>query len=164
MKTKVFVLLFWALLPGFSPLLAQSEIQLKDIECYNLGDGRYYCRYADSESDKPVQGAARIIDGYTTQYINATFNDGIPHGSWKTYRQNKLAEEYNYNKGLLNGEGKEYYPDGSVKSVRNYVNGKPHGKFTDYGGEYTEQYADGAAMKTKGQKKETDTAKAHTTA
>jgi antitoxin component YwqK of YwqJK toxin-antitoxin module len=135
MKTKVFILLFWALSPGFVSLFAQSEIQLQSIECYNLGDGRYYCRYRafDKEApDKPVQGTARIIDGYTTQYIDATFDDGIPHGSWKTYRQNKLVEEYNYKKGLLDGEGKEYYADGSVKSVRNYVNGKPHGKFTDY--------------------------------
>jgi antitoxin component YwqK of YwqJK toxin-antitoxin module len=132
MKTKMFILLSWALLPGFISLLAQSEIQLHNIECYNLGDGRYYCRY--TASDKPIQGAARIIDGHTTQYIDATFNDGIPHGSWKTYRQNKLTEEYNYNKGLLEGAGREYYPDGSLKSVRNYVNGKPHGKFIDYDG------------------------------
>jgi antitoxin component YwqK of YwqJK toxin-antitoxin module len=131
MKTKVFILLFWALSPGVVSLFAQSEIQLQDIECYNLGDGRYYCRY--KVSDKPVQGTARIIDGYTTQYTDATFDDGIPHGSWKTYRYNKLVDELNYNKGVLEGERKEYYPDGTVKSVRNYVNGKPHGKFIDYG-------------------------------
>jgi antitoxin component YwqK of YwqJK toxin-antitoxin module len=116
--------------PGLFPLFAQSEIQLKDIECYNLGDGRYYCRYMVSE--KPVQGNARIIDGRTTQYIDATFSDGIPHGSWKTYRYNKLVEEFNYNNGILDGVSKKYYPDGSVKEVRNYANGKPHGKFTDY--------------------------------
>jgi antitoxin component YwqK of YwqJK toxin-antitoxin module len=130
MKTKVFILLLWVMSPGLFPLFAQSEIQLKDIECYNLGDGRYYCRYMTSE--KPVQGKARIIDGRTTQYIDATFNDGIPHGSWKTYRYNKLAEEFNYDKGLLDGVSKEYYSDGTVKAIRNYVNGKPHGKFIDY--------------------------------
>jgi antitoxin component YwqK of YwqJK toxin-antitoxin module len=145
MKTKVFILLLWALSPGFSPLFAQSEIKLQDINCYNLGDGRYYCRY--TASDKPIQGKARIIDGYTTQYIDATFNDGIPHGSWKTYRQNILTEEYNYKKGLLDGVCKVYYSDGSVKSVRNYVDGKPHGKFIDYNSkgvvEHETNYRDG---------------------
>ncbi|MDR3141292.1 MAG: hypothetical protein LBU37_06175 [Tannerellaceae bacterium] len=130
MKTKMFLLLLWALSTGFPPLSAQSEIQLQSINCYNLGDGRYYCRY--TASDKPIKGKARMIDGYTTQYIDATFNDGIPHGSWKMYRQNILVEEYNYNKGLLDGVCKEYYLDGSVKSVRNYVEGKSHGKFIDY--------------------------------
>jgi antitoxin component YwqK of YwqJK toxin-antitoxin module len=130
MKTKVFILLLWALTQELSPLYAQSEIKLQDIECYNLGDGRYFCRY--KESEKPVQGTARIIDGYTTQYIDAVFKDGIPNGSWKTYRDNKLAEEYNYNAGILEGAGKEYYADGSVKALRNYAGGKLHGKCIDY--------------------------------
>ncbi|MDR1403182.1 MAG: hypothetical protein LBJ60_05720 [Tannerellaceae bacterium] len=135
MKTKAFILLLWALSPLLFPLSAQREIKLQNINCYNLGDGRYYCRYTASE--KPIQGTARIIDGYTTQYIDATFNDGIPHGSWKTYRHNILAEEYNYDKGLLHGASKEYYPDGSLKSVRNYAGGKLHGKLTDYNGDGT---------------------------
>ena len=130
MKTGLFILLLWAVSPGVVQLYAQTEIKLQDIECYNLGDGRYYCRYMKSE--KPVQGKARIIDGYTTQYIDATFSDGIPHGEWKVYVNNALAEELNYEKGLLHGAGKEYYAGGAVKSVRNYADGKLHGKCIDY--------------------------------
>jgi len=110
---------------------AQSEVKLNEIECYNLGDGRYYCR--DKETKKPLQGSSRIIDGYTTQYTEAVFKDGIPNGSWKNYKNNKLAEEYTYDNGILNGSYKEYYPDGSVKASRNFVQGKPEGKFLQYG-------------------------------
>jgi len=112
-------------------MTAQNEVNLRDIECYNLGDGRYFCR--DKETKKPLQGSSRIIDGYTTQYTEAVFKDGISNGSWKTYKYNKLAEESVYDNGVLNGPYKEYYPDGSIKISRNYVQGKPDGKFIQYG-------------------------------
>jgi antitoxin component YwqK of YwqJK toxin-antitoxin module len=109
---------------------AQNEINLREIKCYNLGDGRYFCHY--KETKKPLQGSSRIIDGYTTQYTEAVFKDGIPNGSWKVYKYNKLAEEFTYDNGILNGQNKEYYEDGSVKVSRNFVKGKPDGKFLRY--------------------------------
>ena len=116
---------------GLNQLSAQTETKINEIKCYNLGDGRYYCHYIKGE--KPLQGKMRIIDGYSTQYIDAVFNKGIPHGSWKTYRYNKLISEYIYQEGVFHGENKEFYPDGTVKSVSPYVNGKPEGKFITYG-------------------------------
>ena len=155
MKQSLFLTLLILILTAVQSTTAQNEIKLRDIECYNLGDGRYFCH--DRETKKPLQGSSRIIDGYTTQYTEAVFKNGIPDGSWKTYKYNKLAEEYmydngiltgqckeyyedgsvkvlrNYDKGELNGRYMEYYPDGSVKISRNFVKGKPDGKFLEYG-------------------------------
>jgi antitoxin component YwqK of YwqJK toxin-antitoxin module len=155
MKQSSLITLFILILTVVQSTTAQNEVKLRDIECYNLGDGRYFCHYR--ETKKPLQGNSRIIDGYTTQYIEAVFKDGIPNGSWKIYKYNKLAEEFTYEKGILNGQNKEYYedgsvrilrtyekgelngpymeyyPDGSVKVLRNFVKGKPDGKFLQYG-------------------------------
>ena len=131
MKRTYLSTLLIIILTAVQSATAQNEVKLNDIECYNLGDGRYYCR--DAETKKPLQGSSRIIDGYTSQYTEAVFKDGIPNGSWKTYKYNKLAEECMYDNGILNGPSKEYYPDGSVKSSRTFVKGKPDGKFLQYG-------------------------------
>ena len=129
-KLKLIVLLIIAL-TAIQTANSQTEVKLRDIECYNLGDGRYFCQ--EKETKKPLQGSSRIIDGYTTQYTEAVFKDGIPNGSWKNYKYNKLAEEFTYSDGVLNGAYKEYYSDGTVKASRNYVKGKPEGKFIQYG-------------------------------
>ena len=131
MKRSYLLTLLILILTAVQSTTAQNEVILRNIECYNLGDGRYFCR--DIETKKPLQGSSRIIDGYTTQYTEAVFKDGIPDGSWKTYKYNKLAEERNYDNGVLNGPSKEYYPDGTVKTSRNFVKGKPDGKFLQYG-------------------------------
>ncbi len=132
MKNKfILIALLVITLTTFQTVKSQNEIKLHDIECYNLGDGRYFCH--EKGTKKPLQGSSRIIDGYTTQYTEAVFKDGIPNGSWKTYKYNKLAEEYTYDNGILNGVYKEYYSDGAVKASRNYVKGKPEGKFIQYG-------------------------------
>ncbi|GHT64689.1 hypothetical protein AGMMS50239_22850 [Bacteroidia bacterium] len=131
MKNKLHLItLLILILTVVQSATAQNEVKLRDIECYNLGDGRYYCR--DYKTEKPLQGNSRIIDGYTTQYTEALFKDGIPNGNWKTYKNNVLIEERVYDDGILDGPYKEYYSDGSVKVSRNYVKGKPDGKFLQY--------------------------------
>jgi antitoxin component YwqK of YwqJK toxin-antitoxin module len=122
---KSFLLIIISMFIGLSQLSAQSETKISEIECYNLGDGRYYCRYVKGE--KPLQGKMRIIDGYTSQYTDAVFDKGIPNGSWKTYLRNNLAIERVYKNGLLHGESKEFYNDGTAKSISPFANGLLHG-------------------------------------
>jgi len=126
MKTLLLIIAF--LCVGFSQLSAQ--IKINEVNCYNLGDGRYYCQ--DKESKEPLEGSVRMIDGYNSQYIEAVFNKGIPNGSWKLFKNNVLIEEYTYKDGILDGDYKEYYMDGSKKSERHFVNGKAEGKFIKY--------------------------------
>ena len=131
MKQSYLLTLLILILTAVQSATAQNEVKLRDIECYNLGDGRYFCR--DKETKKPLQGSSRIIDGYTSQYTEATFKDGIPNGSWKVYKYKKLAEERTYKNGELDGPYKEYYTDGgTVKTSCTYVNGKKDGKLLQY--------------------------------
>ena len=130
-RKRIGILLIIILFIGLNQLSAQTETKISEIECYNLGDGRYYCHY--TKNKKPLQGKMRIIDGYTSQYTDAVFDKGIPHGSWKTYRYNTLIREYMYKEGVFHGENKEFYSDGSVKWVSPFVNGKTEGKFIEYG-------------------------------
>ena len=128
MRTLLFTILILSI--GLQSSLAQNSVKINEVECYNLGDGRYYCH--DKKSKKPLEGNMRIIDGYTSQYTEAVFKKGIPDGSWKNYKNNVLAEEYTYKEGILHGDYMEYYADGSKKSVRRFVNGKAEGKFVKY--------------------------------
>ena len=128
MRTFLFIILISGL--GLNHLSAQERVRINEVDCYNLGDGRYYCQ--DKESKKPLEGSTRIIDGYTSEYMEAVFKDGIPNGSWKHYKYNVLVEEYTYKDGILDGDYIEYYADGSKKSVRHFDNGKPEGKFIQY--------------------------------
>ncbi len=134
------ILLYLLLLIPAINIVAQNEIKLQDINCYNLGDGRYYCE--ERESKKPVEGKSRIIDGYTTQYMEAEFKGGIPSGSWKNYRYNVLREEMIYKDGRLEGKAVTLYEDGTIQEERNFKEGKPHGNFISY-------YPDGKIEKHK---------------
>ena len=126
MKTLLFSIMILSL--GLNQLSAQ--IKLSEVDCYNLGDGRYYCQ--EKKSKKPLEGSLRIIDGVTTQYIEAVFNKGIPNGSWKYFKNNVLTEDYTYKEGVLHGAFTEYYANGKKKAERHFLNGKAHGKFVDY--------------------------------
>ena len=110
--------------------LLSAQIKINEVNCYNLGDGRYYCQ--DEKSKEPLEGKVRMIDGYNSQYVEAVFKKGIPNGSWKLFKNNVLVEEYTYKEGILDGDYKEYYMDGSKKSERHFVNGKAEGKFIKY--------------------------------
>jgi antitoxin component YwqK of YwqJK toxin-antitoxin module len=75
----------------------------------------------------------RLIDGVSTQYIEAIYKKGIPDGSWKKFKYNVLVEECTYKDGILHGAYIEYYADGSKKLEQYFVNGKAEGKFLYYG-------------------------------
>jgi len=128
MRTVLFTILIMGV--GIASLFAQGEIKINEVEFTNLGDGRYYCQ--EIKTKKPVEGKTRIIDGVTTQYIEAVFKKGFPDGIWKLYKYNVLAEECTYKEGILHGDRIEYYSDASKKSVQHFVNGKAEGKFVNY--------------------------------
>jgi len=115
---------------GLQPFFAQDGFRISDVECYNLGDGRYYCQ--EKKSKKPLEGSVRMIDGYTSQYTEAIFKKGIPDGSWKHFKNNVLVEEYGYKDGIKHGDRNEYYSEGSKKSTGRFMNGKAEGKFVNY--------------------------------
>ena len=129
MKRLIILALFLTTI-GLNSLLAQNGVGINEVECYNLGDGRYYCQ--EIKSKKPLEGNMRMIDGYTSQYTEAVFKKGIPNGSWKVVKNNSLSAEYTYKEGVLHGDYTEYYPDGSKKSARHFVNGKAEGEFVEY--------------------------------
>jgi antitoxin component YwqK of YwqJK toxin-antitoxin module len=128
MRTFLFIILISGF--GLNHLPAQKTVKISEVDCYNLGDGRYYCQ--DEESEKPLQGSMRMINGYTSEYTEAVFKDGIPDGSWKHFKNNALIVECTYREGILDGDYIEYYEGGGKKSVRHFDNGKPEGKFIDY--------------------------------
>jgi antitoxin component YwqK of YwqJK toxin-antitoxin module len=103
-----------------------QELKISDIEMMNLGDGRLFARKAalDEKDQKPINGRVRIITGYTTEYIDAGFDNGYADGKWEYYSRNKLSEVMNYSKGLLNGEKIIYYEDGKIKEQSMMKDGK----------------------------------------
>jgi len=115
---------------GLNSLFAQDGIKINEVECYNLGDGRYYCH--NIKTKEPLEGSTRMIDGYRSQYTEATFKKGIPDGSWKVFENNVLVADYAYKDGILHGDYTGYYSDGSKKLVFHYVNGKMEGKYFRY--------------------------------
>ena len=112
---------------------AQEQLQIGDIDMINLGDGRLFTRDGRNKDDKPIDGRVRIITGYTTEYIDAGFDNGYADGNWKYYRNNTLSEEMNYSKGYLTGEKISYYGDGkTIKEKATIKNGKADGVVSNY--------------------------------
>ncbi len=103
-----------------------QEFDISRITVINLGDGRMLFR--DRESDKPIAGQHRIIDGYHSEYVQAEFAEGLYNGSYERYKYNKLAEKGSYKEGRRDGTWFEYNSDGtSPKSERRFKDGKLDG-------------------------------------
>ena len=112
---------------------AQEPLKIGDIEMINLGDGRLFARDGKGNDAKPIKGKVRIITGYTTEYIDANFDNGYADGKWEYYKSNTLSESSNYSKGLLNGEKISYYADGkTIKDKATVKNGKADGVYSSY--------------------------------
>jgi len=110
------------------PIQAQKQLQIGDIEMLNLGDGRLFARDGRDKDAKPIEGKVRIITGYTTEYIDASFDNGYADGKWEYYKNNALSEVTNYSKGFVNGEKISYYGDGkTIKDKATVKNGKADG-------------------------------------
>ena len=147
---NVFLFLYLAL-----PLFAQKEYKIDQVSVVNVGDGRLLFR--ELKTEKALNGEHRIIDGYHSAYVLASFKDGFYDGGYKEYVDNilitegsykegrkdglfkinskfdgKLKEEKSYKEGKLDGTSKSYFTTGKVESERNFRMGKEHGKQLSY--------------------------------
>ncbi len=110
---------------------AQKEYNIEKVTVVNLGDGRLLFR--DMETEKPLEGEHRIIDGYRSEYVLANFKDGLYNGDYKYYKRNKLVEQKTYKAGVGNGIFRDYHLDGeTVKSEREIKDGKINGIHKTY--------------------------------
>ena len=125
------------------PAYGQNEITIEQIDATNLGDGRILFRV--DETDVPLNGTHRLIDGFRSEYILAEFADGLYNGTWEHHRNNRLVESGAYKAGIKHGVFKEFYSDGTVKSETPITDGKVDGTVKNY-------YTDGTIQSEKGYK------------
>ncbi len=143
-KTFSGILFCLALLPLFPlPSFAQNDIKVENITAVNLGDGKILFR--ELESEKPLEGSHRLIDGYRSEYIVAEFAGGLFNGAYEHHRNNVLVEKGAYKEGVKNGLFTTYYSDGTVKEEKPITDGKVDGMVKSY-------YTDGSLEKEKGYK------------
>lgn len=154
-------------LPTAVSVSAQNEntITIEDVTVINDGDGRALFR--DAESEEPLNGLHRIIDGFHSAYILAEFTDGFYNGSFETYENSKLtgkgtyldgrehglfttyhsdgkvAQEMSFTDGELDGVMKTYYPDGTLEKEQGFLGGEADGIARSY-------YPDGSLQSEKG--------------
>lgn len=137
------------------PLFAQKDYKVEQVSAINVGDGRILFR--DLKTEEPLNGEHRIIDGYRSAYLLASFKDGFYDGAYKEYLNNvlvtegsykegkkhglfkinskfdgKLKEEKSYKEGKLDGTSKTYFNDGKVETEKSYRMGKEDGKHLSY--------------------------------
>lgn len=136
-------------------LFAQKEYKVEQVSAINVGDGRILFR--DLKTEEPLNGEHRIIDGYHSAYLLASFKDGFYDGDYKEYSNNilitegaykegrkdglfkinskfdgKLKEEKSYKEGKLDGINKTYFNTGKVETEKGYRMGKENGKHLSY--------------------------------
>lgn len=139
----LFILLF---VSAFMATAQDGGISIEKITVINLGDGKILHR--ELESEKPLEGEHRLINGFQSSYIQAQFKGGLYHGDYKFYKNNKLVTEGVYIEGVGNGLFKDYYGDGeTVKTERKLKNGKVDGIVKNYDQqgrvEYEKEYKEG---------------------
>jgi antitoxin component YwqK of YwqJK toxin-antitoxin module len=89
--------------------------------------------YRELNDEKtPLEGDHRIIDGYNSEYILASFKNGMYHGNYQYFKDNVLRDSANYVDGYKNGLCKKFDFQGKMVSSGEYTNGKLNGLFTTY--------------------------------
>lgn len=108
------LLLTITLLLSFScaSVLAQESIEIQDINLVNLGDGQLVGHKRNTDKTA-INGKVRIINGYTSEYIDAQFTNGFAIGKWEYYKNNKLNSSITYIDGYQDGEYSEIKPSGT---------------------------------------------------
>ncbi|WP_052522282.1 toxin-antitoxin system YwqK family antitoxin [Saccharicrinis fermentans] len=79
-----------------------------------------------------MEGKHRIIDGYNSAYIIASFKNGMYHGNYQYFKNNTLRDSANYVNGYRDGLCKKYEFQGRMISSGEYTKGKLDGLFTTY--------------------------------
>ena len=130
MKKIMLLLLFGVMV--LTSTAQEKVYQIEEITVINYGDGRMLFRL-NNEEKTPLNGSHRLIDGYHSEYILADFKDGMYHGNYRHFKENKLLEECRYKEGNRDGLYKRYYGDGqTVQSERTFIDGKRDGKWTEH--------------------------------
>ena len=130
MKKIMLLLLFGVMV--LTSTAQEKVYQIEEITVINYGDGRMLFRL-NNEEKTPLNGSHRLIDGYHSEYILADFKDGMYHGDYRHFKENKLLEECRYKEGNRDGLYKRYYGDGqTVQSERTFIDGKRDGKWTEH--------------------------------
>lgn len=130
MKKIMLLLLFGVMV--LTSTAQEKVYQIEEITVINYGDGRMLFRL-NNEEKLPLNGSHRLIDGYHSEYILADFKDGMYHGNYRHFKENKLLEECRYKEGNRDGLYKRYYGDGqTVQSERTFIDGKRDGKWTEH--------------------------------
>lgn len=118
---NVFLFLYLAL-----PLFAQKEYKIDQVSVVNVGDGRLL--FQELKTEKALNGEHRIIDGYHSAYVLASFKDGFYDGGYKEYVDNILITEGSYKEGRKDGLFKINSKfDGKLKEEKSYKEGKLDG-------------------------------------
>lgn len=130
MKKIMLLLLFGVMV--LTSTAQEKVYQIEEITVINYGDGRLLFRL-NNEEKTPLNGSHRLIDGYHSEYILADFKDGMYHGNYRHFKENKLLEKCRYKEGNRDGLYKHYYGDGqTVQSERTFIDGKRDGKWTEH--------------------------------
>lgn len=104
----------------------------REITAINYGDGPMLFR-RNNEDRTLLNGSDRLIDSYHSEYILAKFKDGMYHGSYQHFKNNKLLAECHYKEENKDGMYKNYYNDGqTVRSKRTFIDGKVDGVSKTY--------------------------------
>lgn len=96
MKKVILLLLLGAWV--FTSVAQEKVFQVNEVSVINYGDGRLLFRELNEEKT-PLQGEYRIIDGYHSEYILASFKNGMYDGLYRHFKRNVLAEESTYKDG-----------------------------------------------------------------
>lgn len=134
-------------------LMAQV-FPIKEISVINMGDGRLLFKQA--KTDSLLQGQQRIVDENRSEYLEATFKDGLYDGKYEEFKNKRKVSEgyykagvkdslfrdygYDFDKkteiilreiplkdGKMSGIVKTYFNDGTIKSEKGYRDGVEHG-------------------------------------
>ena len=112
--------------------IAQEQtVDVTDYTVINYGDGRLLFR-TNNEAKALIQGEHRLIDGYSSEYILANLKDGMLHGKYEYYKQNKLTEKSIYKEGRLDSIRHTYSRSGNLEEEATYKDGVLNGIRTRY--------------------------------
>ena len=140
---KKLILLFLLIVPSLAVKAQETIHQVNEVSVINYGDGRLLFNEQGGDK-KPLTGAMRIINGYTSECIVAEFASGMYNGKYQYFKNNILKEEGTFKEGRKDGVYILYYSDGvRVKKETPYKDGKLNGVVKSY-------YTDGKLEKEKG--------------